>query len=63
MKKPKQVYTTGFAHIMNENSFPSGRVTDIANTVYLLISENLLDYSVVIDNDNPIIPNNVYCKE
>ncbi len=25
MKKPKQVYTTGFAHIMNENSFPSGR--------------------------------------
>ncbi len=38
-------------------------VTDIANTVYLLISENLLDYSVVIDNDNPIVPNNVYCKE
>ena len=25
MKKPKQVYTAGFAHIMNENSFPGGR--------------------------------------
>ena len=25
MKKPEQVYTAGFAHIINENSFPSGR--------------------------------------
>ena len=25
MKKPGQIYNTGFAHIMNESSFPSGR--------------------------------------
>ena len=25
MKKPEQVYTTGFAHIMNGNFFPGGR--------------------------------------
>ena len=26
MKKPEQVCYTGFAHIMNENSFPGGRL-------------------------------------
>ena len=25
MKNPGQVYTSGFAHITNENSFPGGR--------------------------------------
>ena len=25
MKKPGQIYNTGFAHIMNGNSFPCGR--------------------------------------